>query len=42
MLTQFPNLWGDIPARPYLGLSTEDVCAIEQTVEEYLAGGFCQ
>lgn len=21
---EFPNLWGDIPARPFIGLSTED------------------
>lgn len=22
--TQFPNLWGDIPARPFIGISDED------------------
>ncbi|MFZ4702849.1 MAG: phage virion morphogenesis protein [Candidatus Methylumidiphilus sp.] len=34
---QFPNLWGDIPARPYLGLSAEDAQAIGQTVADYLS-----
>ncbi len=32
----FPNLWGDIPARPFLGLSAGDVADIEQTVSDYL------
>lgn len=33
---QFPNLWGDIPARPFLGLSPADISNIEQTVLDYL------
>ena len=32
----FPNLWGDIPARPFLGLSAADKVAIELTVSDYL------
>lgn len=32
----FPNLWGDIPARPFLGLSAGDIAGIEQTVLDYL------
>jgi phage virion morphogenesis protein len=34
--SDFPNLWGDIPARPFLGLSAGDVADIEQTVLDYL------
>lgn len=33
---QFPNLWGDIPARPFLGLSAADKAAIDETIAEYL------
>lgn len=33
---QFPNLWGDIPARPFLGLSAGDIAGIEQTISDYL------
>lgn len=33
----FPNLWGDIPARPFLGLSDQDVAMIESTAADYLA-----
>lgn len=33
----FPNLWGDIPARPFLGLSDQDVITIESTAADYLA-----
>lgn len=32
----FPNLWGDIPARPFLGLSASDISDINQTVRDYL------
>lgn len=32
----FPNLWGDIPARPFLGLSGSDIAGIEETVGDYL------
>lgn len=34
--TEFPNLWGDIPARPFLGLSGGDISDIEQTLLDYL------
>lgn len=34
---EFPNLWGDIVARPFLGVSDSDAVAIEQTAEDYLA-----
>jgi len=34
---EFPKLWGDIPARPFLGLSEQDVAGIEQTAADYLA-----
>jgi len=32
----FPFLWGDIPARPFLGISDEDEDKILSTVHEYL------
>ena len=32
----FPNLWGDIPARPFIGLSEDDETAIVETVEDWL------
>ena len=31
-----PIPWGDIPARPFLGLSDEDRTAIVQTIEDWL------
>lgn len=34
---KFPNLWGDIPARPFLGLSDQDVVNIEKTAVDYLS-----
>lgn len=34
----FPHLWGDIPARPFIGLSDQDETALTEIVEEYLAG----
>lgn len=34
--SEFPNLWGDIPARPFLGLSSSDKAQIELTVIDYL------
>ena len=34
----FPHLWGDIPARPFIGVSPEDETALVEIVEEYLAG----
>lgn len=33
---QFPNLWGDIPARPFLGLSQDDEVQIVEIVEDWL------
>lgn len=33
----FPHLWGDIPARPFLGISEDDRTGILETVEEWLA-----
>ena len=32
----FPNLWGDISARPFLGLSDSDVEAMERRALDYL------
>lgn len=34
--SEFPRLWGDIPARPFLGLSAADKSAIGETISEYL------
>ena len=34
--SRFPHLWGDIPARPFLGVSDSDADMIERTVSEYL------
>lgn len=34
--SQFPNLWGDIPARPFLGISDADETMILKTVNDYL------
>ena len=33
---RFPNLWGDIPARPFLGISDKDRADIDQIVTDYL------
>lgn len=33
-----PIPWGDIPARPFLGVSAEDEVNIVETVEDYLRG----
>ncbi len=35
--SEFPHLWGDIPARPFLGISKEDRQAILDIVEAYLS-----
>ncbi|WP_309663877.1 phage virion morphogenesis protein [Tabrizicola sp.] len=35
---QFPNLWGDIPARPYIGFAQEQEDTILEIVTEWLAG----
>lgn len=34
--TEFPNLWADIPARPFLGLSDDDRTNILDILAEYL------
>jgi len=34
----FPNLWGDIPARPFLGLSAEDRDDILEILQSHLLG----
>lgn len=35
---QFPHLWGDIPARPFMGLSDPDEREISHIVGRYLSG----
>lgn len=35
---QFPHLWGDIPARPFLGLSGDNRSEIEELVVDMLGG----
>lgn len=32
----FPHLWGDIPARPFLGFSHSDIDRIQQLIIDYL------
>ena len=39
---RFPHLWGNIPARPFLGLSEEDEVNIVAAVEEELLAHFNQ
>ncbi len=34
--SKFPNLWGDIPARPFLGISDADEQMVVNTVGDYL------
>lgn len=34
-----PIPWGNIPARPFLGLSDDDQVAITETIESWLQGG---
>ena len=36
---QFPNLWGDIPARPFLGITAHDENVIEEIVEDEILRG---
>lgn len=36
--SEFPFLWGDIPERPFLGVSDDDEEKILKTVDEYLMG----
>ena len=33
---EHPNLWGDIPARPFIGLSDEDRGNVLETIDEWL------
>lgn len=33
---EFPHLWGDIPARPYLGISDQDKAAILEIIDRHL------
>lgn len=35
---QFPHLWGNIPARPFLGASAEDQTAIIDILSDWLEG----
>ncbi|SFK92376.1 phage virion morphogenesis (putative tail completion) protein [Nitrosomonas aestuarii] len=34
--SEFPHLWGDIPARPFIGISEEDGQKIIDTFNDYL------
>jgi len=34
--SEFPWLWGDIPARPYLGISDADEIEVLEIINEYL------
>ncbi len=34
---QFPHLWGNIPARPFLGLSEQDEVNISDIISEHIA-----
>lgn len=34
----FPHLWGDIPSRPFLGISAEDEVNITVQIADYLSG----
>lgn len=34
--SEFPHLWGDIPARPFVGISTADMAKIEAETEDWL------
>jgi phage virion morphogenesis protein len=33
---QHPHLWGNIPARPFLGISTDDRARIQEILSDYL------
>jgi phage virion morphogenesis protein len=37
---QFPHLWGDIPARPFLGISEEDSVNIAGRIADYMTAAF--
>jgi len=34
--SEFPSLWGDIPARPFLGISEDDQNKILESISDYL------
>lgn len=36
----YPHLWGDVEARPFLGISTEDEQAVLEILQEHLSGAF--
>ena len=36
---EYPHLWGDIPARPFLGISDADRVGIVEVLNRHLAGG---
>jgi phage virion morphogenesis protein len=38
----FPHLWGNIPARPFLGISEADRVNIVEEIEDWLRGAFNQ
>jgi phage virion morphogenesis protein len=38
----FPHLWGDIPARPFIGVSEDDRTNILDIMEEWLSRGWAQ
>jgi phage gpG-like protein len=35
--SEYPQLWGDIPAREYLGISPEDETNILNTIADYIS-----
>jgi len=37
---EFPHLWGDIPARPFLGISPNDESEILSILHDYLESAF--
>lgn len=38
--SEFPKLWGDIPARPFLGISSDDERQILTALEDHILGKF--
>lgn len=38
--SKFPHLWGNIPARPFLGLSEEDRVNLVDIISEWVSGAF--
>ncbi|MDD4907132.1 MAG: phage virion morphogenesis protein [Methylobacter tundripaludum] len=34
---EFPNLWGDVPGRPFLGISEDDKVQILATIQRHLS-----